>query len=315
MKKFLVIGLTGALAGCGLIGAQPVGCTAESAAEPVIGIVREQLEKRLTSELKDSDGGRLVSVANIRAAIAQLTIKLDDLRTSKEDPDSTKRFCTGSLVVRLPSEILSDADKGRAALNLGTVSDLAEERDVEREADRFAHGIEFEVQPTDDGSKVFAETASDNPMFAFVAEVLTAELLRSRVENAQRQQEQDSARKQAEESAALTEQRDANLSSVRTDNQLATQTIGAVWAGLDDLTRKQLLPVQRAWVRKKAADCRVEAAQSSIEPTEIEVARVQCDTRLTRERVQWLQQYHSSESMNQIPDASQSTDGSNDQMM
>lgn len=246
MKAALTISLAGVLAGCNMWGGQPVGCTAESAAEPVIGIVREQLEKRLATDLKDSNGTRMASLASIRAAVAQLTISLADLRTSKKDPNSTKRFCTGSLVVRFPSDVLSDADKGRAALNLNTVSDLAGERDVERQADRFTNAIDFEVQPTDDGSKVFAETASDNAMFGFVSDVLAAGLMRSRVESAQRERDQQAAQQQAQENAALTEQRDANLSSVRTENQLAVQTIDAAWGALDGSARKQLLQLQRA---------------------------------------------------------------------
>ncbi|WP_176473032.1 lysozyme inhibitor LprI family protein [Sphingomonas lenta] len=291
----MMVAFAGALGGCGAFGAQPVACTAESAAEPVVGIVREQLEKRLADELKNGDGKRMVSLANIRASVGELLIELTDVRTSKKDPNSTKRFCAATLAVKFPADMLTDADRARDSAGMGDVSDLADENDVGREANRFTTPIEFEIQPTDDGSKVFAETATDNAMFAFASEVVGAGLMRSRLENAKREEQQAQAAASAEQDAALAEQRQANLASVRTDNQLAAQTIGAMWKALDSGTRQQLLPVQRAWIRKKDADCRVEAASASTDPAEMESARVACDTRATRERIDWLSQYRSAE--------------------
>lgn len=295
IKAVAAAGMLTALGGCGMLGGQPVACNTESAAEPLISIVKEQLEQRLANDLKDGNGKRLVSLASIRAAIAQLDIGLDDIRTSKEDPNSTKRFCAGSLAIKFPADVLSDANRARDTMGLSTVSDLAEEEDVERQADRFTTPIEFEVQPTDDGSKVFAETADDNSMFRFAAEVMSAGLMRSRLENAKREEQQAQAAASAAQDAALAEQRQANLGAVRVDNQLAAQTIGATWRALDPSMRRRLLPAQRAWIRKKEADCRVEAASASTEPAEMEAARIACDTRVTQERINWLSGYRSSE--------------------
>lgn len=58
----------------------------------------------------------------------------------------------------------------------------------------------------------------------------------------------------------------------------------------------------------------MEAAQASLEPTEIEATRLQCDTRLTRERIQWLQQYRSTDAPYQSQDRQPSGDLNNDMM-
>lgn len=290
MKKLRLI-LTSLLAlstaACDALGSE-VQCTADSAQAPVVDIVKEQLEKLISAKVRNDDGARQVSLSKIRAAIGQVVIQIEDIRTSKEDPNSTKRFCSGTLKLRIPTDTLGDADRAREAAGLNDVSTLADNADIERQADSFTTAIEFNVQPTDDGDKVFAETESGNNMFDFAAEVLSSALLRASVEDAQRQQSQAEAQQSAEQAAAQAEQRQAGLASAKTDNQLAVQTIGATWQSLGAGIRARLLPQQRAWIAKKNADCKVEAASASLDPTEKEIARLTCDTRLTQERIGWL---------------------------
>ena len=125
-------------------------------------------------------------------------------------------------------------------------------------------------------------------MFDFAAEVLASGLLRASTDDSQRAEAQAEAQQTAEQNAALDEQRAANLASAKTDNQLAVQTIGATWQALAGATRQRLLPQQRAWIAKKNADCKVEAAAASIDPNDKEIARLNCDTRMTQERLPWL---------------------------
>ena len=287
----IALALTMLAAAVGLTACQEraVQCTADGAQQPVIDIVKEQLEQLIGRDVRRDVSGRPVASAKIRAAIAQLGISIDDIRTAKVDPNSTKRFCAGTLRIRFPADALADADRARSVANLSNVSDLADEADVERRADSFYSSIEFNIQPTDDGSKVFAETESGQNLFGFAAALVSASLRRGALEDQQRQAQVAADQVSAEQNAALAEQRNANVASARTDNQLATQTIGAAWRALPTGLRSRLLPLQRAWVRKKAADCAVEAASVSVDPTEREVARLGCDTRVTMERVGQLQ--------------------------
>lgn len=274
---------------------QPVQCTADSAQTPVVDIIKEQLEASIAKDMRGANNGRVASLSKIRAAIAQLAISIEDIRTSKVDPNSTKRFCAGTLRVRFPSDTLADADKARSAAGLNSVSDLADNSDVERHAESFTTSIEFNVQPTDDGSKVFAETESGNNLFRFATELLASALMRGAVEDSQREAQQAAQQQSAEQDAAASEQRNANLASARTENQLATQTVAAVWRAIPGDTRTRLLPLQRAWIRKKNADCAVEAASASTDATEREAARLVCDTRLTQERINALSEFRGEE--------------------
>lgn len=275
-----------ALSGCGPL--TPVGCTNDIAQSTLISVIRDALEAGIADELHDAGGGRAISRSSIRAALADVVIKLDDIRTAKEDPNSSRRFCTATLVMRFPGDTVADADAARRAVGETSVADLAANNDIERAADRYSADIEFNVQPTDDGEKVFAETDRSTAMIEFAKEVVGASLLRSKLETAKRAADQAVADQTAAETAALTEQRIAGLEAAKVDNQLAWQTIRAAWGALDGATRKQLQPVQTAWTRKADADCRVEAAAAAIDPNEREAARLVCSTRLMQERIGWL---------------------------
>lgn len=291
LRLFMLSALLIGLSACGH---KTVGCSAADAQAPAVSIVKEQLEKQISTRMKENGPQQGFSLSKIRAAIAQLVVTIEDIRTSKEDPNSTKRFCTGTVKVKFPSNVLDDAEKTREAAQAGTVSELAENSGVDRAADTFSAPLEFNVQPTDAGDKVFAEVETGNPIFKFTSDVIASSLLRSVVENAKRDQDNAAAAQAAAENAALVEQRNANLNAAKTENQLAVQTINATWRAIDSNTRSQLLPLQRAWMRKKDADCRVEAASASTDPTEMEAARLACDTRVTKDRIQSLNQYRSS---------------------
>lgn len=294
MKRFIPL-LLGAAA-LGACGGKPVAeCSAESAQAPVISIVQSQIEKSIQRQVRGQEGASSVSLSKIRAALGQVAISMADIRTSKEDPSSTKRFCVGTVKVRIPAEMLDDAEATREAVDLPSVSELAENSSVERNADTFSTEIEFNVQPTDDGSKIFAETESGNNIFDLVGEVVASGLLKSAVAEAQRQSRLSEERVAAAENAAQQESRAASLELAKSDNQIAVQTINAAWSAIGADRRKQYLQSQRAWGRKKDADCRLEAAQSSTDPTEIEIARLGCDTRTTNERTGWLQQMRASQ--------------------
>lgn len=273
----------------------PVQCTSEGSQAPVIDIIKEELERTISSNLRDGDETHAMSKSKIRAAISKLVISIEDIRTVKEDPNSTKRFCAGTLKVRFPGQLISDADKARETAEADSVADLADRKDIDREADTFTSAIDFNVQKTDDGSKIFAETGTGNRLVGFSAEVVAASLLRPSIENAQQEQLALEQQQTAQQNAALLEQRQANLESARVENKLAVQRIGALWQSLPAPARTRLLPLQRAWIRKKDADCRVEAASSSVDPTEMAAARLICDTRVTQQRSDQIEQFISSQ--------------------
>jgi uncharacterized protein YecT (DUF1311 family) len=304
--KFVRVTLIGAvaavLASCS--SAKPVACTSESAQAPAVSIVKEQLERAIDKKVKGEDGTRAIGLSKIRAAIAELAITIEDIRTSKVDPNSTKRFCTGTLKVRFSADALSSADQARSLAGYNSVDDLADSAEVERQADSFTTPVDFNVQPTDDGEKVFAQLESGKNMLDFAAELLASSLLKSSVEDAHREQQVAADAQTAAQNAALAEQKQANLNSAKTENQLAVQTINAAWQAVPRAARARLLPLQRAWIKKKDAECRVEAASASLDPSEREVARLACDTRAAGERTSWLAQYRNAQTFESAEESS-----------
>lgn len=266
-------------------------CSSSQATSTTIGVLKEALEKATYAKGTGSDNSQSVSKSNIRAAVAQIVFTLEDVRTTREDPNSTKRFCQGTLKIRFPADDLSNADDARSAAGLGTVTQLADSNDVERDADTFSAKVDYDIQPTDSGDKLFAETETKSPIMNVSSEILASSLLHNVLQTAAAAEQQQQQAQKAQEDAALAEQKAANLNSAKTDNQLATQAILAVWRAIPAATRAQLLLQQRAWARKKDADCRVEAASTSTDPSEMEVARLNCDTRVTQERTTLLQSF------------------------
>ncbi|HEY1214801.1 MAG TPA: lysozyme inhibitor LprI family protein, partial [Bryobacteraceae bacterium] len=268
-----------------------IQCSSPDAMSTTIDVLKKGLEKEIQSKTNSVENADAVSKSSIRAAIAQLVVTFEDVRTTRQDPNSTKRFCEGTLKIRFPAEDLSNADEARSAAGLGTVTQLADSNDVDREADTFSAKTDYDVQPTDTGDKVFAETETKSPLMNVASEVLASSLLHNVLQQAAAAQQQQQQAQQTQQNAAVAEQKAADLNSAKVDNQLAMQSILAVWRAIPAPVRTQLLPQQRAWVRKKDADCRVEAASASTDPTDIEVARLKCDTAATQERINFLQPY------------------------
>lgn len=294
----LAIILIGAWLVMGYFKKPQVECSSSDATATTIDVLKKALEKDTFAKVSGSDNSSAISKSNIRAAIAQIIFSFEDVRTTRHDPNSTKQFCEGTLKIRFPAEDLTNADDARSAAGLGTVTQLADANDVDREADMFSAKADYDVQPTDTGDKLFAETETKSPIMNVASEVLASSLLHGVLQSAAAAQQQQQQAQQAQQNAAVADQKAADLNSAKVDDQLATQSILAVWRAIPAAVRTQLLPQQRAWVRKKDADCRVEAATASTDPTDIEVARLKCDTNATQQRITELQPYRE-----QVPDS------------
>lgn len=297
--KSMIVGLSMLVAfmvsGCSKPAAD---CGGLDSVATVIPLVQHKLEEKTSELLRSSNTSATASLSRVRATVAQAAMRIEDVRTTQSDPNSTRHFCMGRLKVVIPAAVLQEADRGRQAANANTVSQLADSNRIERDADAFVADIEYNVQPTDDGTHIYAEIENSDGYINFFAQVLASYLLRPVVEEARLEQERAAAaQQQAEEQqehaqqAALAEQRGAILDQARSENRLAEQTINAVWGNIPQETRDQLRDMQRAWIRRKHADCQIEAASASTDPQEQEAARLRCDTRVTNDRINYLRQY------------------------
>lgn len=273
-------------------------CSAEDSFTAVIPIVQNRIVEKTRQRIRQTEGAPPASNSRVRATVNQAAMTITDVRTTQADPNSTRRFCVGRLKITIPAQVLQEADRGRQAAGTNTISELADASDIDRNADAFTADIEYNVQPTDDGNRIYAEIENSDSYVNFASEVLAFYLLRPAVEQARVERDRAAAeqqrieqQQQQEQEAALAEQRGAILDQARSENRLAEQTINEVWRAVPANVREQLLENQRAWIRRKSADCRIESASASTQPQEREAARLRCDTRVTNDRVRALRQY------------------------
>jgi hypothetical protein len=138
MIMLLTIGLLAAagVASCNQI--TDTSCTSSDAIGATTNLLETQIEKAAIAKAKQDDGSYSPEPAAIRAAVALMKFTFDDTRTTKADPNSTKKFCTSMTKVVFPLTDIQDADAARAMVNLNKIDDLAETAGIQRSADTFS---------------------------------------------------------------------------------------------------------------------------------------------------------------------------------
>lgn len=79
----------------------------------------------------------------------------------------------------------------------------------------------------------------------------------------------------------------SDLENARTANRQAEAEITGVWNGMERGVQQGILDEQREWIQRKLQNC-TQAAASADSPAQAEYLQLQCDTRMTRERTQYL---------------------------
>ena len=82
----------------------------------------------------------------------------------------------------------------------------------------------------------------------------------------------------------------SELDNARAQNRQADGEINDLWGSLDSDVKQQILGEQRAWIQSKKLNCQ-QAAASADNAAQAEYLRLQCETRMTRERTQYLRGY------------------------
>lgn len=221
----------------------------------------------------------------IRRLIDAIAITIDDIRTNGSV--GGKSACSASVSLRFPVAVLNTADAERHEANLSALSELADAGEIDAKGDTYVAQVNYNIQETDDKSKLFAEVEKFNKLYDFAAEVVTANLVKPVVD----QTEQANKSIQAAASAAQTELKTANLNAAKTDLQLAVQTINAVWNAIDPQVRHRLLPLQKAWWQQAVAQCKVDAAGASTDPMEVAATEAECQAKANQDRATWLNQF------------------------
>ena len=287
-RTLMIIALSVTLSACG----KPQATCSDDASKAALeSAIRAGLEQVVEARSKDSAGNQLIGFSKIRAAIANIKFVIENIRTTKEDPNSTKRFCTSNIRIVFGTQVFADADRAREIAGLTNITQAADSSGIEKGVDYLKGDLDYSVQPTDDGSKVVAEFEAADAKLDLFGEVIAASLLRSGLENKQRIDQDNAALADKQRQNAIDAAGRASIEEASLNRKSADEALMAVWKGLDPATRQQLLPQQRVWIKRKDATCTVQGLQSSTDPIEQKVSTLNCITRETQSRTGELQGY------------------------
>lgn len=296
-----------ALSGCNQIsslGKSGVDCNDPDAIE----LVKEVLQKSINSDAKEytKEFEKASSGASIRASIDQLTMGLTEIRTTKEDPQSTKNFCTGTFKVTVPTSMMEKADFTRDYYQEVKVEEDAYQQDLTLDANAITYETEYSVQPTDDGDVIFVELQNGNELSSFLASVVidadqknNIQRIKAAQNKASVQSAIDFERDNAVAEAAAAAEASSEMASLAVEQARVKAAMdykrnefNTLWKNGSEEARESLVSNQKEWVEARDIQCVSEAREA--EPAYQEIARMECITRLLSDRYYEVKGYFDS---------------------
>lgn len=129
-----------------------IECSDETGTTSVLSIISESAEKAIKEERND------ISISEIRAVISSLKLGIKDVRTSKEDPNSTKVFCDAEVTLTTPINMIKEANEGlRVSGDNRSINLILEDyglKPSKNAANTYESTITYNIQPTDDGTSI-----------------------------------------------------------------------------------------------------------------------------------------------------------------
>lgn len=264
-----------------------IDCSNTTGTSLVLQMINEDIEQ-LTLKENNEVGEHVFRGSEIRATLAQMPLKLESIRTSKTDPNSSKVFCVANVQVSLPTKTYNEANVALDKVTgYANVESVAEDYGLDSNANVFAIDIDYDLQPTDDGESVFAHVQNSSAIENFLRDIIAAIILKPKME----QQQAKNARLAAENERLTQQSLDSQLMLAKEENSDAKRQLNQLWAKFDVATQNNLMTEQKAWVDEKLADCQLEAYQQGgdISDTQIEINRLECDTRKVQKRKEYLE--------------------------
>ena len=293
MKSKLLLLLCGTLLISGCEKMQSItGTSIKCDNEKVKQLVVESFSKAL-SDVSAERVKELVSPENItidmgklRSVLQQITFNINDVRTNNSDPNSKKQYCVTEFVVKLPDQMIKDADAARAIYGESNTAKAAVLSDLSFEVNQLKKEIEYSAQPTDDGKKVYVTLENPDSLAYFVRDIAVDSLVKTARLNAAEVAKQEEMKREAEEQAAAQEYQTILVSEAKTNLDNANEYLNLVWNATTKEVRTQLLDEQRIWLKKRELECKLESSDKD----NPEVSRLNCEANMTKQRSAELRQ-------------------------
>jgi hypothetical protein len=300
-------GLAAALSivsGCsgGLLGGGP-DCGSDEAQRLIDQVVKEELEFAIQSDLDSQKELGSYDATQLDNAISRIKLRLEDVRTSRDDPDSSRLACRASLMIDLPKAVESTANEALALAEADTVREIANRYKIKRRSGKYAVEFDYFVQPTDDGDKLFAEIDDDSAALDFMGEVLGSYLLADEIRDQKIEADkaeaeakriereaieaEEAIEREAEE--AFNAEGTAALKAAEVERKLASDSINAVWNAMPPGAKRDIEKLHDAWVGQMKARCAAQAAGTDQRASMRKARELNCQTNLVRSCANSLQ--------------------------
>ncbi|MFI3217909.1 MAG: hypothetical protein QX189_02150 [Methylococcales bacterium] len=203
-------------------------CSSELAHKSLSQQIIEQVTK-LTADEKYSDKDEYIfEKSKIRATVDQIKIVVEDVRTTEKDPNSSQQFCSGTLKITVPTNVLSDADQARELENRPKISQDARRGDIDDNLNVFTKkDFTFNIQPTDDGDKLYVKSEGAVVIEDFLHRVVASALWKPELEKRKAQMDiqkaAQSQQTQQEKQNIENLKHEAETSKLETERLMAEQ--------------------------------------------------------------------------------------------
>ena len=269
-------------------------CSSPTAAQSIHRMILEEIETEVRAANKGLAEDRRLDLSKVRALANELSFELTDIITTKNDPDSTKRFCEGQLTMRVSQATLDTANQKRRESGQPQIQTAAEDANFKVDLNKFVIKAVYSVQSTDDGQKLFLVLDNGEPVRAIAREIVVLNAISSRDAQPAQTPIQDVARNSrpaANEPAAPAVsglQAPAAVSDELASSMAryasAEREINVIWKALPKDIRDANLDAQRAFNTQKETVCFKEATVAG-EGEKFEMAKNACWTRFYQRRI------------------------------
>lgn len=277
-------------AGCeqtaSIIGTTTTQCDHELSKKGVVENFSQRVSELANERVKEliANENMSLDLGKIRSTLQQVTFNVANVRTNHADPNSNKKYCVTEFIVKIPKQVIAEADAARALHEENNVAQTAVLSDLNFENNQLSRELEYFVQPTDDGQKVFIGLENADGLAMFLRDVVIDSLLKSIRQNAAEIEKQAEMKRVAEENATVEAYQAVLITEAKTKIDKANEMLNLVWNATSQEIRDQLLEEQKIWLKKRELECKLHVVKA--ENTEVE--RLNCEANMTHQRTNEL---------------------------
>lgn len=267
------------------IGGPSSDCGSEDALGVVDTLFKEELEYALQAGLAEKSELGSYDTAALEDAVNGVVLSLRDVRTSQDDPDSTRLACKATLAVEISDAVEKEANEVRIMADLGTVREAANRHRMKTRGGSYTSDFNYFIQPTDDGDKLFAEINTDAAPLKFAAEIIGSYMMADEIREAKIAEDQalaEERRVEREMKDAYEAEGAAALNTAEVERRLASQAINAAWNAMPRYAQQDLDRLHGAWVQQMNAQCAADAAGTDERASMRKANELSCQTRYVR---------------------------------